>query len=595
MSRFEQAVEAARNGTDKFKRDPRLADFRNFLFLVWKFLGLPEPTALQYDYAYFLQYGPDRQFACAFRGFGKSFIAAAFETWRLYWDPENLNALIVSGSKSPADDISTFIMQLISGMPELDFLSMEGRERHSKISFDVGPALPNKHPSVKSVGITGQITGSRADDVLADDVETFNNSLTQGSREKISEAIKEFDSVVKPGGTVRFLGTPQTEESIYLKLKERGYAIRIWPAEYPDEKLLKAYGDRLAPIIRDAVLANPALAGTPTEPTRFNELELRVRLASYGRSGYALQFQLDTSLSDAERYPLKLRDLIVADIDVDVGPEKLIWTNMPSKAYENLPAVGFSGDRYYAPIVPDNTIYVPYHNGILAVDPAGHGKDETAICVMKQLHGQLFVPECTGLFGGYDDSTLMTIATIAKRNKVNLILVEGNFGDEMFAKLLQQYLQRIYPCSIEIVKHHIQKERRILDVLEPVVQQHRLIIAPAVVLNDPLRGKMAQLSTEQAARYQLFYQFTHITRDRGCLAHDDRIDALAIAAAFYQEAMARDVDKARGATRDAMLEREIANFHKHTFDIKGPRRQRSWLDDNRTFSGMPPSSLPSFG
>jgi hypothetical protein len=42
----------------------------------------------------------------------------------------------------------------------------------------------------------------------------------------------------------------------------------------------------------------------PTDPQRFTELELREREASYGRSGFALQFMLDTSLSDAGQAPV---------------------------------------------------------------------------------------------------------------------------------------------------------------------------------------------------------------------------------------------------------------------------------------------------
>ena len=50
----------------------QLRDFRNFLFVVWKHLNLPNPTDLQYDIAEFMQHGPKRSVVMAFRGVGKS-------------------------------------------------------------------------------------------------------------------------------------------------------------------------------------------------------------------------------------------------------------------------------------------------------------------------------------------------------------------------------------------------------------------------------------------------------------------------------------------------------------------------------------------
>ncbi|WP_270994138.1 phage terminase large subunit, partial [Listeria seeligeri] len=99
----------------------------------------------------------------------------------------------------------------------------------SNLAFDVGPAQPDQSPSVKSVGINGQLTGSRADTIIADDIEVPKNSMTVVQREKLAELVKEFDAVLKPGGEIIYLGTPQTEESLYNKLPERGYVIRIWP------------------------------------------------------------------------------------------------------------------------------------------------------------------------------------------------------------------------------------------------------------------------------------------------------------------------------------------------------------------------------
>ena len=85
-------------------------------------------------------------------------------------------------------------------------------------------------------GFLGQMSGARADEVIADDVEVPNNSYTQPMRDKLSEAVKEFEAILKPNGKITFLGTPQVENSVYLTLEERGYETRIWTARYPEFK-----------------------------------------------------------------------------------------------------------------------------------------------------------------------------------------------------------------------------------------------------------------------------------------------------------------------------------------------------------------------
>ena len=168
----------------------KLKDFRNFLYLVWKHLNLPEPTDVQYDIADYIQHSPNRAIVSAFRGVGKSWITSAYVLWRLLLNPQ-LNILVISASKNRADDFSTFCLRLLEEMPLLFHLSPSDKQRTSKISFDVAPALASHQPSVKSLGITSQITGSRADLVIADDVETSGNTQTQLMRDKLSESIKE--------------------------------------------------------------------------------------------------------------------------------------------------------------------------------------------------------------------------------------------------------------------------------------------------------------------------------------------------------------------------------------------------------------------
>ena len=138
----------------------------------------------------------------------------------------------------------------------------------SRISFDVN-CSPHQAPSVKSVGITGQLTGSRADLMILDDVEVPGNSLTEFMREKLLQLCTEAESILTPKSDSRimYLGTPQTTFTIYRRLAERNYRPLVWPARYP--RSLANYEGLLAPQLQEDIDMG-AEAWDVTDPDRFD-------------------------------------------------------------------------------------------------------------------------------------------------------------------------------------------------------------------------------------------------------------------------------------------------------------------------------------
>ena len=536
-------------------------DFVFFLFVLWKALSLPVPTRCQIDMAKKLSAGDNRRFILqAFRGIGKSFITCAFVVWKL-WNNPDLKFMIVSASKERADANSIFIKRIIDLMPQLQELKPKQGQRDAVISFDVGPAKPDHSPSVKSVGITGQLTGSRADILIADDVEVPNNSATQAARDRLSELVKEFDAILKPGGTIIYLGTPQNEMTLYRELEGRGYTTTIWPARYPrDKKDWQSYGDRLAPMLQAELEEDPeTFYWRPTDEVRFDDTDLKERELSYGKAGFALQFMLNPNLSDAEKYPLKLRDLIVADLDPASSPMVYQWLPNPQNKREDVPNVGLMGDSYHT-YQTVGSAFSSYTQKILVIDPSGRGKDETGYAVLYQLNGYIFAMEVGGMRGGYEDSTLEALAKIGRKWKVNEYVIEGNFGDGMYLELFKPVAARIHPAAVTEVKSKGQKELRICDVLEPIMGSHRLIVNAAAIVQD-----YQTASDKDGVRnpiYSLFYQMTRISRERGALAHDDRLDALAIGVQFFVESMAKDANKGEREVTEEWLEEQMENPRK---------------------------------
>lgn len=571
--------------------DVRLLDFRNFLYLTWRKLGLPNPTRAQYAIADALQnvvrpllglnvragfadrypslWEPekaaptDRMILQAFRGIGKSWIVSTLVVWCLKIRPD-LNILVSSAGKVRSDAFSTFTLRLIAEIEEIGDLAPNPKsgQRYSNVAFDVGPAPPSHAPSVFSMGIMGQLTGSRADIIIADDVEVPNNSETQTMREKLRARTKEFSAIVKPEGVIIYLGTPQCEDSLYNDLASRGYRRYVWPSRYPSPKLLELFGGAFDKSLADDVTERPEITtgfgldgtrGAPTDPERFSEEDLIARETEYGRSGFDLQFQLDTTLSDADRYRLKLADLIVMDLDPKVGPEHPVWASGPEYAVQGLPVVGLRGDRYHRPAALRGGM-VEYTGCLMAVDPAGRGRDELAYAVVKHYAGFLFLVDSGGLLGGYTPENLAHIAACAARWGVNRVVCEPNYGGGMFTELLKPVMARVHPCLVEETEwSRAQKERRIIDTLEPVMNSHRLVVSRQVILSDSRRTQQSASDSEtDVVLRQLFYQMTRITSEKQCLKFDDRLDALALAVAEWTKSVAQDADKVRTRREDRL-------------------------------------------
>jgi hypothetical protein len=548
-----------------------LNDFRVFLCQVWDHLGLPEPTPVQLDIAHTLQHGPRRQVIEAFRGVGKSWITAAFVLWLLFIDPQR-KIIVVSASQALADNFSIFCKSLIHDMPLLQHLRPRGNQRDSNLAFDVGPATPDPAPSVKSAGLTGQITGSRADYIIADDVEVPKNSYTHVLRERVAELVKEFDAVLKPDGCVVYLGTPQVEASLYNKLPKRGYRIFVWPAEIPDN--IDRYHGTLAQFIVD-LISRGAMPGDPVEPSRFPRTDLDERLASYAKSGYALQFMLDTNPSEVDKHPLKLRDLMIQDLDADQGHVKLVWGQDRELQLQKLGAGGFDGDIFHRPAWKSDEM-APFTGTVMAIDPSGRGGDETAYAIVRFLYGQLFLVDVGGFKEGFAEATLVALAGKVARYKVNEIVCEENYGGGMFTQLLKPHVFKI--CSARFVEQEDinwsrgQKELRIMDTMEPLLQSHRLVVDRRVVEAD----LVVQENTE---KYSFIYQLTRMSRIKGGLQHEDRLEAVSMACAYWVEKMDRDKDKMHEKHKEELLDAELERFMEGAFSF-GPANQNETATSN---------------
>lgn len=545
------------------------SEFDPFLQDVMELLGF-DTSPVQRDIGSFLCYGPDNLMIQAQRGQAKTTITAAFAVWTLIQNP-SARVLILSAGGTQANEISTLIVRILMTMEELECLRPDpsNGDRTSVEAFDVHYTLKgiDKSPSVACIGITGNMQGKRADLLIADDIESAKNSRTALMREQLMDLTRDFTSICTNGRIV-YLGTPQSQESVYNTLPARGFTIRIWPGRFPNPEQLENYGEHLAPYVRQRLEKDPGLAfgggmlgdqGKPIDPSYIGEDTLQLKELDQGPSYFQLQHMLNTKLADAARYPLKVDQLVMMDVGGEYYPltvargfggGSLVDINIHTTSYKiNTPAK-LSED------------VAKLQGRVMYVDPAGGGKngDETGYAVTGFLNGNIYLLDAGGVPGGYNNAQMTELADIAKRWEVNKVIVEKNMGYGAFTEVWLPILREKHQCAVEDDFVTGQKELRIIETLEPVIARGSLIVNKSVVDSD--RDSLVRYPAAKRTLYSLFHQLSRVTRDKGCLNHDDRLDALEGAVRHWVTVLAIDqsdaIKKARErefneAMRDPMM------------------------------------------
>lgn len=494
-------------------------DFRNHLWACFKYLGIGEPTPLQYAMAEAMQNGPKDFQMQAGRGAGKSVINACFASWRLLMDA-NKTIMVLSATSGRAISFIAQVRKIIDVVPYCEHLKPKEHDKDNAFGFNVGcKTAYGQDLSCYAKGITGQITGSHADDIIVDDIEIEKNSDTPYARERLLNKIAELEQIRNntADGCIRILGTFQSTDSVYLKLSN-SYPIIKFPAIMPNPDIAGEID-----YCSDYILKLGLEIGDSTQPERFPLDVLKQREAKIGLKLFSLHYKLDPTLSDRSKYPLKLEDLIILDVSPELFPEKITWEKRSHN--KTIESFGITGDLLYDPqwVSPN---FIPYQQTVMFVDPSGRGDDETAICIASFVNGYIVVHELIGLQGGYAEPILRKIGKLAYEYKIKCIRVESNFGDAMYCNLLKPVVCSMCgPIAIEDFRVTGNKEQRIIKVLEPLMSVHKLIFNIKAI-KDPENQK----------------QITRITERKGSLKHDDRVDILGSAVAYWQGMVSLDAD-----------------------------------------------------
>lgn len=537
-------------------------DYLFFLQELWKDRQLHRYAPLgwpELELARFIASGPKRRGVLAPRGTGKTtFGTAALTVYRLRRDP-NRRVLIESKSATEAKKTLALTREWLDRVWFLQDLAPTRNCRDTTTHYDIGPAEENRQPSVTALGIDGQLPGNRAHTILADDVETPQNTQTVEARQKLADALNENEQILYAPSPDEYLpectdpaeiieiGTYHHEESVYLKEASKGFVFITVPLLYPapDEKQLG-----LAPGVTARLASGEAKPGDIVFAHRLDRTYVADKKAR-GHRAFMMQQQLVCDLADSNRYPLRLADLITIDVDPVMAPNYLAWgrSDHSGSTALDIPSLGLGNDRLHRPAIisPDSA---PYTSTKAGIDPAGMGDDKIGYAAAGALNGFLFFKTITEFDGGYSHDTLKAIARQLRKDRATELYVESNYGGGMFETLLEPVLRQFflrpgqdpaYPdgwaCAIvrdtKITHATGQKEQRIIDTLEPLVSTHRGVV-----------------DTASAARPSFQERWTRLTRERNCLPHLHDLDAMVMVVKAHQHAVGIDPTLAAQHTRE---------------------------------------------
>lgn len=554
--------------------------FRDFAYVGMRFLGF-ELTDMQADIADYMQYGPRKKMVAAQRGEAKSTLAALYAVWRLIQD-QSTRVLILSGGEQQASEVATLVIRLIETWHLLCWLKADSTrgDRTSYTAYDVHCDLKklDKSPSVACIGVTASLQGKRADLLIPDDIETTKNGMTQTERAKLLTVSKDFAAICTHGDTL-YLGTPQTKDSIYKTLPARGFEVRVWPGRIPSFEMEARYGSTLAPYILKLVSEGyqrsgfgvDGTLGQSTDTGRYSEDDLIEKELDFGPEGFQLQYMLDTSLLDALRTKIKLSDLIIYQGDHETAPDRFMYAAERRNLVEEYESIRDA--KLYYP-AGSGTEMLQYKHKLMVIDPSGCGGDEISFACGGAVSSYIHLFTTGGMQGGVSTDNIDKCIDLCIEMDISDILIESNMGHGTVEMLFINRLaeRAIAGIGVRGTYNTTQKERRIIDTISPVSRRHRLVVHERALADDTVY--CMEYSREKRWLYSAFQQMHNITYDRGCLAKDDRVDAIAMLVAELNSHLVEDESKAAEKARASEVKEFLDNPMGYVESPKGRGTRR---------------------
>jgi hypothetical protein len=436
----------------------READFKLFVVLWNQRMGKSTPD-IHLRMARWLEdcwrSGKKNLLLMAFRSSGKSTIAGLFAAWLLYRNPD-LRILVLAADLTLAKKMVRNVKRIIERHPLTKNMKPERADQWASDRFTVKRKLVQRDPSMMAKGVSANITGSRADIVICDDVEVPNTSDTAEKRVDLRQRLAEISYVIGDGqGTQLYIGTPHTYYTVYATKPRAEIG--------EDHAFLEEFERMEIPLLDEN--------GECAWPEKYGEESIALIKRQSGPNKFASQMQLKpVNIAEGRLNP---RQLIFYDHDIDYAKE-LQTLFIGSKKL-----VGASAfwDPSYGSEKGDRSVFA-------AVYADEEGK--------MYLHKLAYIK--TDENDELDAATQQCrqVAEMARDLMLPSLAVEGNGIGKFLPGILRNELARIHaPCSVREVTHRRSKDIRILDAFDTLLAA-RLLYASRAVLRTPFMMEMQE-------------------------------------------------------------------------------------------------------
>ncbi len=463
-----------------------------------------------------------------FRGCGKSTILGIRNAHKYRANPAH--QLLVQGADDDlADDISRDTISILRGNKHVprDILAEPAGVRHwfTRQGF----AENARTPQFRGRGILSRVTGNRADEIQNDDTEMSKNVETPEARAKLRKRLSEQSFILKPGGSVLWVGTPHTHDSIYdqkIAAGAEALVIRLFEHQTRHEAGAEPHTEL-------------SFDGTPGKDGVWV-------FVGIGKPARLLRAGIDYSVSGQK---VLLRRPVSGVVDVCVGnawPERFTRPEMLERRREcetlnywdqqyQLQAKPLNSSRLdpdrLQPYIEEPTLRTANGETIMMLgnarivsmalrwDPAS-GKltsDVSAVAlVLQDEEGRRYLHRVERLVGdlaefGDDGRTIIRgqakqLAALVRQFHVPGIVIETNGIGKFSPAIVQAALRQagIVRCGVQTVDQVQNKNRRILEALEPLLTSGDQLWAHQSVLDGPLPEQMRDWNAavrEQADDY----------------------------------------------------------------------------------------------
>lgn len=461
------------------------ADFKFFIRL-WNSAQKLETPAVHAKIAEWLERawktGKTRLLLMAFRSSGKSTLVGLFAAWLLYRVPE-LRILVLAADFELAKKMVRNVKRIIELHPLCEGMKPARADQWASDRFTVKRSLELRDPSMLARGIDSNITGSRADIVICDDVEVPGTSDTENKRADLREKLLEISYVLVPGGTELYVGTPHTYFTIYAGQPRK---------EYGEERaFLEGYHILRIPVF-DA-------DGRSVWPERFSAVNLQRIREQTGPNKFASQMMLE---------PVNIAE-------GRLNPDLLKWYDDELDYARELGALFLGGRRLAGA------------SGFW--DPAfasAKGDRSVLACVFADDEGNFFLHRTAYIRAAdkeLDEATAQCrmVAQIARELYLPSVTLETNGIGKFLPAILRNELALAHtPCAVQELSQTQSKDIRIIEAFDGPMAAGRLY-AHVSVAHTPFMTEMREWQPG---------------RNKG---HDDGLDAAAGAIARQPVRIAR--------------------------------------------------------